>query len=217
MARIYIILFLVICIFIVLIPVQIQIYYRRENDKDKIRMQVKILFFTFSRVWSSPLVKIISLLARRKYNQRNIKESIKADKLPEKNWGLIFRRLNIWLPRIVQISSHLIKLASKMLKPIKCKKMKIYSEVGLFDSAQTGIAVGSMWAIYSVMLSQLSKWLTLKPETPQIEIVPDFNASKLFLEYDCIIVFPLGHIIIVLMQTVRFVRVSYHLIKGIRR
>ena len=79
---------------------------------------------------------------------------------------------------------------------------------------KTGFAYGSLWAGYSFLLSQLSKWMVLKPETPVIKIIPDFNASRLHLEYDCIITFPLGHIIIVFIQTLRFVRVSSHLMKG---
>jgi hypothetical protein len=199
-----------------LLPTQIHINYRRANNEDKIKIQVKILFITLNKVFSTPLAKILSLMARKKYTPKNFEKSMKADKLPEKNWKIIFRRINIWLPRVLQIIFHSLKLTSKILKPIKCKKLNIYTEVGLVDAAKTGMTIGSLWAVYSFLLSQLSKWVVLKPETPKIQIVPDFNNnSKLHLEYDCIIAFPLGHIIIVLIHTIRFVRVSYHLIKGV--
>jgi len=123
--------------------------------------------------------------------------------------------MNLWFPRGMQIFSHSLKLASKIFKPIKCKKLKIYCEIGLFNAAQTGIALGGIWAILSFLFSQLSKWITINPQTPEVEIIPDFYNTKLNLKYDCIIVFPLGHIIIVMLQTVRFLRVSSVLLKNV--
>jgi len=211
----YLLLFFIFLVLAAFIPIQIHFNYKRENNSNKLKMQIKILFITINQSITTPMMKIISLFARKKYTPEKIIESIHAKKLPERNWGLILKRINIWLPRGVQIMSNSIKLASRILKPIKCKKLNIYTEFGLFDASQTGLAFGSLWTVYSFLISQLSKWMILKPETPNIKIIPDFNNSKLYLEYDCIIVFPLGHIIIVLIQTARFVRVSYHLIKGV--
>ncbi|KJS22505.1 MAG: hypothetical protein VR72_05540 [Clostridiaceae bacterium BRH_c20a] len=211
----YLLLFLIFFILTAFIPIQIHFTYKRENNKNKLKVQIKILFITINQSVINPILKIISFIARKKYTSKNIHESMHAQRLPERNWGLILKRINIWLPRGIQIISHSVKLTSRILKPIKCKKLNIYTEVGLFDASQTGLAFGSLWAVYSFLISQLSKWMILKRETPIIKIVPDFNNSKLNLEYDCIIAFPLGHIIIVLIQTARFVRLSYHLIKGV--
>jgi len=213
----YLMIAVITLLMVAFIPMQIHIFYQRINNEDKIKMQIKIFFITLDKSFSAPLAKVLSLLARKKYTRENIEESIKAKKLPERNWGLILRRLNIWLPRGIQIFSHALNFTSKIFKPIKCKKLNIYTEIGLFDASQTGLAYGSFWAGYSFLVSLLSKWMILKPETPTIKIVPNFNNSKLHLEYDCIIAFPLGHIIIVFIQTVRFLRVSSYLIKGIKR
>jgi hypothetical protein len=197
------------------VPIQIHILYQRKENKDQIQIKIKLFFITINLAITSPFVKVLALLARRKYNPKNIKESLKAEKLPERNWGVIIRRINIWAPRGIQVLSHSLKLTSKILKPIKCKKLNIYTKVGLGDAAQTSIAFGSLWGIYSFLISQLSKWISIKTETPTIQIIPDFNNPKLHLEYDCIISFPLGHIIIVIIQTIRFVRVSSSLLRGI--
>lgn len=210
--------YLIIAVFVLIlfafIPIQIHITYQRINKSANVKIEVTVFFITIRKTISKPMSKFFSLLARPKYNIKNIKESFKANKFPEKNWGIILHRLNTWLPRMIQIIYHALKLTSFLLKPIKCKKLRIYTEFGLYDPSQTGFAYGSLWAGYSFLLSQLSKWMVLKPETPVIKIIPDFNASRLHLEYDCIITFPLGHIIIVFIQTLRFVRVSSHLMKG---
>ncbi|NLT96238.1 MAG: DUF2953 domain-containing protein [Clostridia bacterium] len=202
-------------ILLAFIPIQIHITYQRIDKRAKLKIVVKVFFITICKTIPTPVAKVFSLLARPKYNVKNIKESLKANKLPERNWLLVIRRMNIWLPRVVQIIYHGLKLTAALLKPIKCKKLNIYTKIGLHNPSQTGIVYGSLWAGYSFIISQLSKWMVLQPETPVIKIEPDFNAPKVHLEYDCIIAFPLGHIIIVLIQTLRFIRVSSYLFKGI--
>ena len=96
-------------------------------------------------------------------------------------------------------------MTTKILKPIKCKKFKVYSEIGFLDASFTAITAGIMWAANSYMLSQLSRWMVINPEALNVQIVPDYNKDKLLIDYQCIITFPLGHIIIVLLQTARFI------------
>lgn len=212
-------LYLLVCIIILVllafIPIQVHITYQRINNTDEVKIKIKILFITLNKGISTPISKIFSLLARKKYTTDNIKESLQAEKMPERNWGIILRRINIWVPRGVQIMSNALKLTSRIFKPIRCIKLNIYTEVGLSDASKTSLAFGSLWGVYGFLVSQLSKWMILKPETPTIKIIPDFSNPKLRLEYDCIITFPLGHIIIVCIQTVRFLRISTHLMRGI--
>ncbi|MFZ5943456.1 MAG: DUF2953 domain-containing protein [Bacillota bacterium] len=212
---IYILIALLFIFLTAFIPIQIHILYHNNNQQGKVKIKIKILFITVNNVFSKPIFKVLSLMARRKFTVENVKESVQAKRPPEKNWILILKRLQIWTPRMIQIISHSLKLTSKILKPIKCKKLNIYTEIGLTDAAKTGITIGTLWGTYSYLLSMLSKWMVLKPDVPKIEIIPDFKNPKVNLKYDCIITFPLGHIIIVMVQTIRFVRVSYHLIKGV--
>jgi hypothetical protein len=212
---IYLIITLIFLIFLAFIPIQIHVTYQKINKMTKVRIEVKVFIIIIRKTISTPFAKFFSLLARPKPNLNNIKESLKSNRFPERNWNIILRRISTWLPRMVQILNHALKLTALIFKPIKCKKLSIYTKVGFHDPSHTGMAYGSLWAVYSFFISQLSKWMVLRPETPVIKIVPDFNEPKLHLEYDCIIAFPLGHIIIVCIQTVRFVRISSHLMKGI--
>ena len=71
----------------------------------------------------------------------------------------------------------------------------------------TAIAAGSMWYA-SYMLSQLSRWMIINPEALNVQIIPDYTNDKLLIDYQCIITFPLGHII-VLLQTARFISADH--------
>lgn len=209
----YLILFLFFIWILFFLPIQVHISYLRNKKANRLQVQVKFLFIKIRKDISEPLLKILSIMSKRRFSPENVKESLHAQRLPLRNYNLIFKRIFVWWPKFIQIISHGIRMTGKILKPIRCQKLHVYTEIGLDDAAQTGIAVGSVWAIISFGLSQISKWIVLKPETPQIKVVPIFNNPRFYLEYDCIIVFPLGHIIIVFIQMVRFMRFSTNMIK----
>lgn len=211
----YIIPFILLGVILFFLPVEICVNYYRLNKEDKIDIQIKYLFIKIRNMKTKPLTKILSLLARRKYDLEEVQEAMHSVKIPDKNWLLILKRLRVWIPKSIQVLAHAIKLTTKIFKPVKCKKLKLHSEIGFFDASLTAIATGSMWAINSYILSQLSRWMVINPETINVKVLPDYTKDKLLLDYQCIIVFPLGHIIIVLLQTARFMRVSYHLFKGV--
>ena len=199
------------------IPIQVHLHYHRHDANDNVKIGVKVLFFTFSNFRTAPLIKLLSLMSRKEHDFNELQEAITTEKLPQKNWLIILRRLNVWIPKGIQVVSHAIKLTAKILKPIKCKKLNFYGEVGLIDASKTGIVTGSMWAMNGYILTQLSRWMIIKPENLRIKIVPNYTKNKILINYDCIIVFPLGHIIIVLLQTARFMRISHHLLKGVKQ
>ncbi|NMA02105.1 MAG: DUF2953 domain-containing protein [Clostridia bacterium] len=188
-----------------ILPVEVRVNYHRSDKEDQLDIKIKFLFIIIRNVKSKPFIKILSLLARREHNLEEVQEAMKSEKMPPKNWRLILKRIRVWLPKSIQVLAHASKLTTKILKPIKCKKFKVYSEIGFLDASMTAIAAGSMWAANSYMLSQLSRWMIINPEALNVQIIPDYTNDKLLIDYQCIITFPLGHIIIVLLQTARFI------------
>lgn len=211
-----VILFIIILLLLAFIPVQVHVNYQKIDDEGKLKLKIKYLFISFNKVLEAPLPKTLNLMAQKKYTAKNIEKAVKTERIPKRNWSLIYRRIRTFIPRFVEIIANGMKLASKVFKPVKCKKLNIYNVIGLPDPSQTGMAIGGLYAIYSFLLSYLSHWIFLKPDLPQIKIIPQFNQQKILLKYDCIISFPLGHIIIVVFQAIRFFYVSHHLFLGIK-
>ncbi|SMB94359.1 Protein of unknown function [Desulfonispora thiosulfatigenes DSM 11270] len=140
-----------------------------------------------------------------------------AKRIPFKNWKLIIDRINKYLPIISRITKNSLKLTAKISKPMKCEKLILHTQVGFIDPFYTSMIVGFLWSTKGIFVSELTKYITYKPKVSSIKVQPFFNIEKLSLNYEGIFVFPLGHIIIVTYQLVRFYLVNKTLIKEVSK
>lgn len=189
--------FIVLGIFLYLIPIKVQIYFKAANDNIFI-IKTSIFFITITKKINKPISKILALLSREDYNKGEVQEALNTNIFP-KNADIILKRVMDDIPRFLQI----IK-STKIFKLLRCKKMKLYTEIGLSDAYKTGLIIGALWTITGIILGKLSSSQMLRSKKPKIGLVPIFYTKRVFIEYDCIITFPLGHIILIYYQIVRF-------------
>lgn len=206
---------MILLLIMIFIPIRIHTIFKNVNEEMVMIINVKILFFTIKKKVSKPFTKILALSSRKNLNTQEIKEATKADKVPKKNWKIIYRRLKKSFPKITEVLKKSMRVSAKIIKPIKCEKLHLYTEIGLLDPALTGVIVGVLWSMQGILISQLTKYMELKSEAIKIKVIPRYNESKFDFNYESIIVFPLGHIIIVVYEFVRFFKVSKYLLKEV--
>jgi len=80
---------------------------------------------------------------------------------------------------------------------IRVKQLDVRAEIGGLDAMESALLAGVAWGVVGTALSQLSRLIELKPETPKVEIVPVFAGPAYRLEIDCILRYRLGQIIVV--------------------
>lgn len=194
-------------IIFIFLPVQLALTYSKTGKKEKIKIQLKILFFKFVTIKPKPLIKIISLMARKDLNYGEINEAWEEDNFPQKNILLIIQRLKTWLPKINKIIVEGNRLTGNVLKPIQCENFALNTEIGCQDAFVTALAAGSIWGGYSYLLAKVSKLMFIKPGALSLKVKPNYTKQTLSFDYRCIIRFPLGHIIIILYELVRLLRI----------
>jgi len=76
---------------------------------------------------------------------------------------------------------------------IEVTDTRVRVEFGTGNPAHTGMAYGSVWTAIGVIYPMLCRYV--KMEYPQIELIPDFNATRFHLEISSIIKVKPAHII----------------------
>src|SRR5690554_1789454 len=94
----YLIPLILLAIILLFLSIEVCVNYQRVDKQEKIDIQLKFLFIKIRNMKSKPLVKILSLLARREQNLEEVKEAMQSDQLPRKNWFLVLKRLGVWIP-----------------------------------------------------------------------------------------------------------------------
>ena len=92
-----------------------------------------------------------------------------------------------------------MSILQKIARPIKIKKISLYTEASLSNAAQTALAVGSFWWTWGIIYSQLGRYFNLTETENKIAIIPNYQRQHLLLiDFSCILEFPLVHIMIIM-------------------
>lgn len=76
------------------------------------------------------------------------------------------------------------------------RQVDIHAEIGGFDAMQSALLAGFGWSAVGVLLSQVSRLVTLDPAVPRVRIDPIFAGPAFRLDVDCIVRYRLGNIIV---------------------
>jgi hypothetical protein len=163
---------LIIFICAMIIPIRIRLHYFRESSVKKTEFQVKI--------WFIPV-----------YFQKNDQTTIPISP------GNILKRppFSAFFPSRRKANA----ILRIMNRPIKIKKLYLYTELSMADAAQTAIAVGFAWWIVGIFHSWLHCFFNLLGTEKEVKVIPNYQQLNYFLlDFSCILEFPLGHIMIIL-------------------
>lgn len=192
---------MILIILIGFLPLRFRIQYRKKEKDDYISFTWQILpgflgltaeipFLKISTASIWPIFKIIAQLEGEKG------QSI-AEKETEIIWGKD-KLKNMWrkLPGIISRFDQITALGKWMLNKITLREFYWLTEFGTKDAAKTGILVGTLWSLKTIIYGYLHSMVKKVKKNPQISVCPDFQNKKTFCNLICIFDISCGHIII---------------------
>jgi hypothetical protein len=92
-----------------------------------------------------------------------------------------------------------------MLRKVTCEKLSWGTTVGTGDAAETGVLIGLIWTIKSILLGLAAGYIRWD-QSPQLEVAPQFNRAILEIQFHSIIRFRLGHAILAITRLLTHMR-----------
>lgn len=188
-------------ILISILPLRFKFQYRKKEKDDFISFtwqvfpglwgitaEIPFLKVSTSAVW--PVFRMVAQLEGEK--GRPLAEKEKKVTLDEHKLKRIFRKL----PGIINGLGELKALGRWFLGKISLREFSWCTEIGTNEAAKTGILVGVLWSLKSMIYGYLYTMAGKVKNNPQISVCPDFQKEKAFCNMICIFDISCGHIII---------------------
>lgn len=187
---------IIILIAIVLISrVNIRVTYLRESSDDEVIIIVSALFGLINIKNEFNLLELLVRGVPALKIRGEVEATAKGDLLKEFGDLVYAEKLMYYYRKYKAVSYKYREAINYAKKRVYIRKLKWFTVLGAGDAAVTGIAIGLLWnikTIVSVLLNLKFKFLVL----PDINIVPCFDGSKLSTNFDCILSIRIGHAII---------------------
>lgn len=85
----------------------------------------------------------------------------------------------------------------------RCRRLMVRAVVGGGDAMESALLAGGMWAVVGALLGRFTRWVRIEPQTPSVEVKPDFRQAAWRVETDCILRLQFGHAIVAVIWILR--------------
>ncbi|MHB1126848.1 MAG: DUF2953 domain-containing protein [Bacillota bacterium] len=82
----------------------------------------------------------------------------------------------------------------RFLSKVQCRRLHWVTEIGLADPASTGMAIGGVWTVKSMIVQQFYRTMQMRVQKPNLQVIPSFTKPKLHQDFQCIFALRIGHI-----------------------
>lgn len=166
-----------------LAPLKFEVFLRKNDREDWLVLNLCL------GSWQLTFLKVNSILKNwavliNYYWQSVIRDS----SFPQPSFA---RRFNVGLPPVVTR----FMASPIMLKNVDLRHLEWSTRVGLANPAVTGVVVGTLWYLKHRFYRYLTESTAGVLPAPAFIVVPEFNETKLELEFRCIFAIRGGHII----------------------
>lgn len=206
-------LFFIIILGISLLPIKLFFHFYREPNLILIEANICVWFIPIRIKLVNPMTGLFWIFSRNRPWKKKPPEDLRAANLP---WARFFARL--WRMHKISRGVYLgtFRFIKKIAKPVKVKKLHMYTEIGLEDAAETAIAVGVVWGLLGNIYSQMAKLFDMGSAQNELAVIPNFKRTNLVVvDYSCIFELRMGHIIIVIYQLLKYIRQIWNLLRGV--
>lgn len=201
------------CIFF--IPVKLKLHLFREPNRVLLSIRITLWFIPININFVNPVTPTFWRLSRNKPWREKPPADIQAHQV---KWKRIFYRLDKLKKISQQIWAGTMRLLRKIGSRIKITELNLYTEIGLADAAQTALSIGVVWSFFALLYGRLAGLFNMNEAKNNIRVVPNYQSENLvIIDYSCIFAFRLGHIIIIIYQTLRGVGEIFTLVRRISR
>lgn len=209
---------LIIFVFLValnLIPLKLYLRFRREPNRIEVKSRFYLWLLPLEINLANPMTAVVHRMSTNSFWLKEPPTDIRAQDVA---WRRLLARLgllsNLFLPiyRLVNGFFH------RICRPIKVKRLYLYTEIGLEDAAETALAVGIIWGWKGFIYTRLTELFNTQESENRLAVVPNFQQpGYVRLDYSCIFEFRLGHIIIMIYHTLHSIGEIRNLLRRISR
>ncbi|MTI94829.1 MAG: DUF2953 domain-containing protein [Firmicutes bacterium] len=171
-------------------PVHVWLDYRhRGKTEDSLSLRISWLWGLGSFSFQVPVIHTeksgVAVKAEAGARKKNIKFPFKLSLRDILFMSANFKYLKSPLDKYLRFSRVFLKI----------ERFVWHTELGIWDSARLGQLIGVVWSAKGMISGMLGRYLKFK-KTPVLRVLPMFNTSRFRTVVSCILVFPVGYIII---------------------
>jgi len=186
---------------LIFLPLRLFIHLQRDPENFALNLRIYLWFLPIEIKLKNPLTSTLSKLSSEKmFASKKVKDLRARDVA----WKRVFRRLKLFRTYLLPVFLAINRFFHKSFRPIKLKKLSLYTEIGLEDATVTALAVGIIWSIKGVLYTRLAELFNTQNTENRIVVWPNYKeTSYLRVDYSCIFEFRLGHIMIMIYYLFR--------------
>lgn len=179
--------------------VKVQIKINKNDKNDYVQMNMWFLYNLIHLHKKIPLIKFesvnegIGFTSETNIESQNVqakKDRITPKKLSnyQKQYKNVLNQIHDFYPII-----------KKFFKHIRMDQLSWQSVIGTGDAMSTGVLSGVLWSFKGLIIGILSKYIRLTKK-PGINVISDFKQKRVIIQFECILRFRVGHLIVTGMR-----------------
>ncbi|QRG66089.1 DUF2953 domain-containing protein [Brevibacillus choshinensis] len=192
---------IVLVILAFLTPVQISLFYGRIGENDHVVIEVAAWFRLIRRKYEIPMVFLKQseagpeLVAKVETVQQKSKTKEKIQDLTRKQAHKWYHNYREYLDKIHDFQP----MFKELFKHFRCTKLEWHTVMGTGQASETGALTGVVWGVKSILIGVISHAVSLRA-IPRMSVQPIWNQAMIRTNFDCVLHFMLGHVIVVTVK-----------------
>lgn len=181
---------------IIFSPIKIQIQVHKQGKNDEVIIDFWFLYQLFHLRKMIPMIAIESIHEGTKFKTET-KVSMVSELEPKKD-RLTPEKVTHWNKQYHRFLKHVTdfyEVMKRFLSHVHIDKLYWQSQVGTGEAMETGLLTGVVWSIKGSILGIISKYIILTKD-PILVVEPNFQQRVFRTNFECIISFRLGHVIL---------------------
>lgn len=193
--------FLALLIVLSLFPLKLHVRLYREPNHLEVSGRLYLWLLPVGISLVNPMTSMVYKMSTNQFWLQTAPRDLRAQDVA---WRRLIARMNLFHQVLLPIYRMVNSFFHRICRPIKIKKLFLYTEIGLEDAAQTAIAVGLIWGWKGFIYSRLAHLFNTQGAENCLNVVPNYQQpGYVRIDYSCIFEFRLGHIIIMIYHVLR--------------
>jgi len=198
-----------------LLPLKLDLRFRREPNHIEVKSRLHLWFLPLEMNLVNPMTSAVHRMSTNSFWFKEPPQDLRAKDVP---WRRFFARVGLFKKVFLPIYRLFNSFLQRICRPIKVKRLHLYTEIGLDDAADTAVAVGLIWGFKGFAYSRIASLFNILESENKLAVVPNFQQpGYVKVDYSCIFEFRLGHISIMIYYTLRSIGEIRKLLRRLSR
>lgn len=179
------------------VKIQIKINKKYKNDYVQINM-----WFLYNLIHLHKKIPLIKLESAKEGIGFTSETNIQSQNVQSKKDRLTPKKLSYYQKQYKHVLNQIhdfYPVIKQFLKHIRMDQFSWQSVIGTGDAMNTGVLSGVLWGFKGLTVGIVSKYMKLTKK-PALNVIPDFKQKRMQIQFECILRFRVGHVIVTGMR-----------------